>query len=470
MKYLILAGFLVGFSAVAEPSASPPNVLLIVVDTLRADRVTAVRNDVAVMPNLRTLAQNSWQFERAYTQAAWTKPSVVSILTSLYPDTHHVRFGAPTRHNEQKGNAGVEGIPDGIETAPVYFRKHGYATAAIQTNRNLMGKYGFAQGCDYYDDLAQSTATDVTDSALKRVQDLAEPYFFYVHYIDPHSPYSPPEPYLTAFGPVPDFAPEDTPWLKDQEPFRAYYLDKVMHDLGRRETRRFPELSEQGRARFRFLYDGECHYVDAELRRLLDGILSRSPNTILVVVADHGEEFWEHGSLGHSRTVYEEVAHVPLILSIPGQDPRVVSRPVQTIDILPTLAAATGLFPRQTWQGSSLLNVDLPARPVFTQAFGTHADSDIDKIAVVDGTRKLIQDHGQDSEYYDLESDPGEKFSALATATPRPDVLDRSLDRHKRAVARHPLAAVLPSVSELEPEVAEQLRALGYIGDMPGED
>lgn len=450
--------------ASADTPKPRPNVLLIVIDTLRADRIAATRNGVPVMPKLHAFAERSWWFENAFSQASWTKPSVVSILTSLYPATHRVQFGIPANWFKDQDRSRVEGLPAEKQTAPHFFKQHGYATAAVQTNGHLQPQYGFAQGCDAYNPAYWSSGTQVTDFGLADAARLEPPFFLYAHYFDPHAPYGAPEPHYSAFGPVPGFSAEDTAWIEDAEHFKPYYMDKIMHDMGKKPARAYSDLSEQGRERLRTLYDGDCHYADAEVTRLIEGVRELRPDTIVVITADHGEEFWEHGSIGHAKTVYQEVINVPLIVSIPGLPALKIKAPVETIDILPTLAEAAVVPANPAWQGRSLLSPQLRARPVYCETNGSLPETGLDKWTIIDGPFKLIRDHARDVELYDLSADPREQRNLLAEAADRAAALGKTMDQHFADALAHPAAKIPPTVNALDDDTKEQLKSLGYIG------
>jgi len=451
------------------PDAAPPaprNVLLVVVDTLRGDRVAARRNGVAVMPQTRALAERGVWFQAAYTQASWTKPSVVSILTSLYPETHRVQFGIQAKWLDEHDLGHLEGIPAGKETAPLYFKRFGYSTAVVQTNKHLQAQYGFGQGCDQYEEITWAPGEMVTAAALKQLDGLAPPFFLYAHYFDPHASYDPPQPHRDAFGPLPEFTQQERTLLEDPNYHQNYYLDSVLHNVGKRSERKHGEISETGRERVRMLYDGECHYADAATERLIAEVLRRHPDTIVVYTSDHGEEFWEHGSIGHAKTVYEEAVHVPLIFAgaVPGG--KVVDTRVQSIDILPTLAALLGLPPNEHWQGRDLSpafhGAPLAAQPVFSSTRGSLPELGLNRRMVIEGADKLVQDLALNrEEYFNLGDDPGEQHD-LGPGDTR-EALQSLLAAHEAAISNHPMAAIAPSIHGLDEDTKAELESLGYL-------
>ena len=445
-----------------------PNVVLVVVDTLRADRLEATRNGIPVMPKLASFAKGSLWLEDATTVASWTKPSMVSIFTSLYPDVHHVQFGIQQKIVEGQSMA-VDCVPPSLEMMARYLKAAGYATIGIQTNHQLQGKYGFEEGFDVYRFDKFAPAARATDAALEELGKMKEPFFLYVHYLDPHYPYQPPDSYRSVFGPAPELKASDT---ETMTPYSDYYLDKVLFDMKALAARKRGDLSNEGREYMRYMYDGECRYVDDEVARLLDNIEAKHGATAFVVTADHGEELWEHGSLGHSKTVYQEAIRVPLMVRLPGWAPARLSGAAETVDILPTLAGYIGLEERNYWQGMNLLpslkTGKLAERPVYAETRGSLAVLGFSHACVTVGPEKLIRKEDRDGvreELYDLARDPREQQN-LAGA--RPDAVARLrglLEARAAADRGHALSRAKRRKVGLDEETQKALEALGYLGD-----
>jgi len=443
------------------------SVLLIIVDTLRADRITARRNGLPVMPAAAAFAEKSWQFTQCATQATWTKPSVVSILTGLFPETHKVQFGTqkPLVENQRMT---IEAIPAAISTLNTFFKKAGYATGAVQTNPHLRGEYGFGRDCDRYEMIGWKPAVEVTDAAIAVAQTFRKPFFLYVHYIDLHAPYEPAEPYYAKFGPPPPLTDEDRRMLDGTTYAQAYYLDKILFDVGVHKERKYGEFSDGARAHILQCYDSECRSVDVEAARLIEAVHRLAPETIVVFTSDHGEEFWEHGSIGHSKTVYQELVHVPLIIQVPGDENRIVDAPVATIDIAPTLAECTGLAPLANWQGRSLAlsagRTTLDALAVFSQTRGSIPEMNLDLQMVEWDRRKLILDRKTGkAALYNLTQDPKEIRNCISTDPETEGRLRLQLEKQSAALARHPLVSVEPVRMVLGAENREALEAIGYL-------
>jgi len=388
-----------------------PDIVLIVVDTLRADHLGAYGYDRGTTPHLDALARQGTVFDAAWSAAPWTLPSVMSIMTSRYPSSHRVEN---------------DGLKLGADTPTLAetLQRSGYATAAFVSHVYVSAPFGFGRGFETFEDFGLSRpgyrleagmeprADRVTDSALAWLDRQGRrPVFLFVHYFDPHWPYDPPE----TFRP----------------PGEAGYhgsLDAAYDSISRFLDPRQP-LPDDYRAFLLARYDGEIRFVDEQIGRLLDHLSAseRGPRAWVVVTADHGEEFKEHGSMGHGRRLYEEVVRVPLIIRRPGKGgtPDVAARvgaPVSGIDLFPTLAAAAGASPPADVQGTSLLPLLQPpgprppaGRPLVCETIRLNAHLK----AVRVGPLKLIQSMDENrAELYDLAADPRE---ARDVAGARPD-------------------------------------------------
>ncbi len=439
----------------------PPNVVLIVLDTLRADRIGASRDGVPLMPGLEAFANNAAYFRRAYANATWTKPSMVSLFTSLYPGVHNVQYG--TVHSLGDDEAvRADAIPDTFETMAELFQQAGYRTLAFQENANMSPVFNMDKGFERYEfhPYPEWTADRMTEEVSNVLAELEGPFFLYAHYMDPHAPYEPPDEYLELFEEVPGLTVQDRDLL---DRYYDFYNDFLMHRFGIKDSRDEPDFSEQGKEKIRLLYDAEVRYADDHITSLIAGIQERHPNTYIVFVSDHGEELWEHGSIGHGPTVYDEVAHVDLIIQGPSVSAKAVDHPVMLIDVLPTLAAMAELPVREEWQGIDLFADDLLERPVFIETHSSIQATGIFKQAVVLGDRKLIIDYQHDTaELYDLAADPREQnpldrpdeVAALRALIDEQNELNRSHPLHSEGDARQ---------LELDDETIEALRAVGYV-------
>lgn len=445
------------------PKEQPPSVVLVVVDTLRADRLTAERNGVPVMPELRKIAEESVWFTDANAQSTWTKPSMVSLFTSLYTGVHNIRFGIRT-HAAQ--DIQIDVLPSEFETMANVFKKAGYETHGIQTNHQLLAQFGFGQGFDTYAELTDADAAVVTEKALEILNDASRPVFLYVHYMDPHAPYDPPQEFAQLFGEAPEI-PESDLTKVDPKNYVDYYNDRVNFDIGVSPKRTYADLSDDGRELIRYNYDGECRSVDAAVSALVRQ--AQAKDAAVVFTADHGEELWDHGSVGHSKTLFQELVHVPLIFSIPGHEPRTVETPVELIDILPALAQFADLDVRNQWQGRNILANSLELEPVFSATSGADVRHDFKLRSVRLGNKKLIVD-GSSTEHpwrlYDLTQDPDENDPCKSQCEKELEELSPILGKHQKSNSEHPLAGLAGQSTPVPNEILEILDSLGYIRDL----
>ncbi|MBA3297613.1 MAG: sulfatase, partial [Acidobacteria bacterium] len=288
----VCASILLTVQAVPAQLSSAPNILLITVDTLRADRLGAYGYAAARTPVLDRLATGGVRFADATAHAPLTYPSHVAILTGRYPGAFGVRLN------------GMDPLPASAVTLAERLKAAGYRTGAVIGSVVLDQSCGLSQGFDDYDDAIaaapratmamadlQRRASEITAAAGEWISGQQGPWFLWAHYYDPHLPYSAPAKYAAA---------------------------------------------ATGRP-----YDAEIAYVDAEIGALLKRV--DRTRTAIVVTADHGEALGAHGEPDHGFFLYDATLRVPLIVAAPGLEPRVVREQVRSIDIAPTIAQLAGL-------------------------------------------------------------------------------------------------------------------------------
>lgn len=391
-----LAGCRGGDGGYAEHPRVRRSVLLFLVDTLRADRLGCYGYDRDTSPALDRLAEDGVLFENCFAQSSWTKPATASILTGLHPSFH----GANHRFTV---------LPEDLVTLPQLLRDHGYRTGAFLANGFIFDRrMGFDRGFDefrgYGDPPPDSPVqyvrgeSPVTDAIEWIEGGGEEPFFAFVHIVDPHSPYGAPAPYESKFA-----APYDGR-LKSPVDFT---LDReVIH-----------ELDESDWEFVRSLYDGEIAYSDAQFARILKSLRERglSEETLVVFVSDHGEEFYDHRDFGHPPTILQELIHVPLVVKIPGLPDEVrglrMKGACRQVDLLPTILDSVGVPIPPEIQGTSLL----PRIFAEDQRDGPPVVSEVDKdgrsrkSVIVDGRKYIRQWAPHPQEYFfDLRKDPGE--------------------------------------------------------------
>jgi arylsulfatase A-like enzyme len=412
--------------------ARRPNVLLIVIDTLRADSLPPWAGAPEAAPALAALAREGVVFERAMAASSWTKTSMASLFTARDPLDHGV-LEVPAR------------LPGDLATLAQALYDAGYRTLGLNTNPWLRPQFGFDRGFERYETASLADAAEATDRALALLDPPPEgPTFLFVHYFDPHAPYAPD----SAFFAQP---PLDVPGhgvLGDD-------------DLSRRYLRRELDGPEVA-ARVKALYAAEIRQTDAGIARLLEGLRARGflDDAIVAVTADHGEAFLEHGRTMHGADLYPEVLHVPLLFHAPGRLPRGarVAARVGTPDVASTLLALVGAAPPPTFAGRALLPMDasLADGVVISSVGRNDVIPDRELVAITSGRHLYVRerDTGR-AELYDLAADPGARRD-LGAATPEAAALAAHADRERRRS---------PTDVQIAPDTIEALKAVGYFRD-----
>jgi len=415
--------------------AKPTNVLLISIDTLRADRLGCYGYDRPTSPALDALARDGTLFEKVVATSPWTVPSHASIFTGRFPHAH----GVVSERDR---------LADDIPVLAELLRARGMRTAAVVQTTWLSKAQGFARGFDSFQQIPDHAEGGVLvtrggEAFLRAFS--TQPFFLFLHYYDVHSEYRPRPRYEEQFAAGYD-GPVDGTAMQLQE-IRERYL----------------VLSPRDREHLSSLYDAEIRQLDDALAGLFATLdeLGVRDETLVVVTSDHGEEFLEHGNVLHGRTMYREVLDVPLIVTGPGvpRGERVASL-ASLADVLPTILGRLGLPLPEAIDGVDLFRPAL-ASPTERRvvAAGDHNNTEPDSLRMIQDLRhKLIVDrvHGE-ARLFDLERDPGEHQDVSAQNPERTAELRRELDTH---VERRRQA---PERSALTEEEKERLRSLGYL-------
>jgi arylsulfatase A-like enzyme len=444
----VLALLALGACPAKPPPPDGPNVLIVAIDTLRADRLTCQGGPAGLTPRLDELAAQGVRFEAAFAHAPWTLPSFASLFTSLPPEAH----GAGG--NVKQGWRALDGAQD---TLAERFRDRGWDTAAVVNVDFLTEPFGTVQGFEHVDARAFPDNTRVrragatTDAALAWIDQPRErPFLLLVHYFDVHAEYDPPPEWRARFA-----LPQD----RESTAFRFGTREHVvLHRAGR-----LP-LDAATLARASALYDAEVAYVDSQVGRLLDGLRARGLDgrTVVVALSDHGEEFGDHGSWEHGHTHYDELLHVPLVVRAPGVAPLVVRAPVGLIDVAPTLCALAGVPPAPGFRGRDLtaaLRGAAPAPIAGLSAYGSFWAAPLASWRTAEW--KLVQG-GAAPHLFAWTRDARERED-LAGA--RPDVVAGLAAQAQAERAR--LGADPPRVGppvEVSAEAIERLGSYGYTG------
>jgi arylsulfatase A-like enzyme len=446
----------------------PPDVFILNIDMLRADHLGVYGYARDTTPELDRLARNGVWFRHAHSHASWTFPSVATLLTGLYPSSHGAGYARAGGHYV------TTTISDDILTLAEVMHGAGYATAAFVTNPQLKRASGLGQGFDVYRDefvadwfrdgspnwwLASMTAEHVHEAVLDWLDRTPNvPHFVYLHYIDVHGPYLTTRPWGHPAGSVaPDVA-----------------------ELARTSGRMLPLMVD--------LYDGALRHLDGEIGGFVRSLAERGllQHSIVVVTADHGDEFGDHGGFGHGHTLYEELVHVPLILVRTNALPvtRMVDEVVGQIDVAPTIIELAGAPAMPHLPGRSLVpllrggdagptpsllfEMDNRGRQPWNSSPGA---PEVVYGVLVPPAQKYIASRrtsldeapataNERVEVYDLARDPGEHANLA------PGIVADELDGRIRDAVRGARAiAHAPSRTPIDAETERRLHQLGYVGE-----
>ncbi len=438
MRVLRVLSVLLAYSGLVfaqHGGSRSPDVVLITLDTTRADRMGFLGSQRGLTPNLDDLARRGTSFLRAYSQAPLTPVSHSAILTGTYPQFNRVNdFG--------------QALPSDVPYLPELLRQHGYKTAAFVGSLILdpiSGTApGFDRGFDVYGagfhmkaakdnryDTIERRAADVVGRALawlsKRPAN-APPFFLWVHLYDPHDPYDPPEPYKSKFS----------------DP-----------------------------------YDGEIAYADAMLGKLFAALRMASlyDGSLIALMADHGEALGEHGESTHGIFLYDETIHVPLLIKLPGgrtapqKGEQKVDTRVGLVDVMPTILEAAGFAIPKEVQGKSLLGLMKPVgkpgsrepdRPVYSETDYPHRAFHWSSVRAMRSGKYLVVETTR-PELYDQSTDPGALKNLAGSSPAVAGTLIANLEGFRQKTTSD-----LATAAKLDPEQAEKLHALGYVGGDSG--
>ncbi len=442
-------------ATVAVPKA--PNILLISIDSLRADHLHCYGYPRETSPHLDALAAEGVLYRYAVAPTSWTLPSHVTMMTSLPPHQHQI-------------TSDLTRLGGGALTLAEVLRGAGYETAAFVSGPYLQAEYGFWQGFDHYDDYSamprhwnagrKITSPGLINAVTRWIEDRPQPerpFFVFLHMWDVHYDYRPPAPYANMFDP--------------------HYTGSVTGEdfEGSAEVHR--DMAPRDLEHIIALYDGEIRYTDEHLGQLFDFLRRRGlfDSSIVAATSDHGDEFFEHGEKGHRKSLYDEVLLVPLILRYPAGLPagQVISEQVRLLDLAPTLLRLAGLeqppefgmqdgdqrdFGQNVARRSDTETIEEPAPRL---AYGVLSWQ---LASVRNNGWKLIVRVKDDPrpELYNLAADPGEQVNLSGQHGSQLDELHSRLSRFRRAGSKQVLAENMEASSEH----LAALRSLGYLSDL----
>ncbi|MFH1143725.1 MAG: sulfatase [Candidatus Eisenbacteria bacterium] len=475
---------------VTDPGAGlDRNVVFIVIDALRYDHLSLNGYERPTSPQIDRWASEAVVFDQAAAQAPWTKPSTATLLTGLYPSTHGV-------------NSMAGAVPGAVDLLPAMLRRHGYRTAIFTANHFITPTFGFDRGTQhFYGNRPPRLTQLLLGHLLERLGQLVAPagdalawliaaegvlirrdvpagglsaegltrafwswldrapgerFFAYLHFMEPHAPYDPPEPYDTLFMP-------------DSLIMRPKMIDHPAYN-GFLPFAPAPPIAADSLANMVALYDGSIRLADFWVSEIIRDLKRRGllDRTLIVLTADHGEEFHDHGGWGHGQSLHEELLHVPLMLSGPeleeGRGQR-FPHPVRHVDLVPTILEVCGLPASESLAGRSLLPIvrgmepPLPPRPAFSEVdFGGNSARSLRA-----GSCKVIHAHQTGRTItlaFDLADDPHEMHDVAAPGVTWLGPMLEGLEEMRAVAAREAVPRVEIEIDEV---TRERLRGLGYL-------
>lgn len=461
----LLAGAAANRSAESSKSTGEDHtvrhVILITVDTLRGDAISAYNSEAVPTPYIDELARDAVVFTKALSPAPWILPAMASIMTGVSPSVH----GAIKPDSR---------LPDNVKTLAEYMREAGYRTAATGDNTLLKPAHNLGQGFDEYDFFPkvsmgasfgaillqtrrrfqpEVSTDDLTDLFVQWLRaNRKNDFFLWLHYYDPHGPYTPP----------PRFLPEESP-----EPGIGTRFDRGQEVL---EGRFVPSLAE--RDWIRKLYESEVRYVDRNigaLLRILDR-LNLYQESLILFASDHGEEFWEHAGLGHGHSLHDEVLWVPLMIKLPEAEAKgQISTIVDTTSLMPTVLELCGIpYDAEGFSAGSLVPLwgdgrePYRAQPIVST--GLLYLEDRESIVFNDMKYLRTLTSGRE-ELYDLVQDSAEKISLVRALPEKVRDAKRLLAKHHRFSGELRRRYRIRNAEEarLDEETRERLRSLGNV-------
>lgn len=438
-----------------------PNVVLVTIDTLRADHLGTYGHDRPTSPWLDALAAQGAVFENCVSTSSWTPPAMASLMTGVYPHQH----GYDTAAVQRDVGASMPILSPEHDTLAERLERAGLTTWGVTTNHHLSKERGFAQGVQYFRGLGMTDDGNRALQLIETSQDAlrqTEPFLLWTHLLDPHGPYWRMEPHASAFDAslAEDFP--QSPATRDAR-LQAHHTVSVGGILD-------PDRYAAGSvdlATLEVLYDSEIRHTDALVARI-GALFPPSDDTLWVVTSDHGEAFREHGDLGHRNPLYEHQVRVPLIVVWPGHIPaQRVQTPVSLVDVLPTVVElVAGQAPTVPTGGGSSLAAALLAgeepspRPVLAEVRRPQGSERM----VRSGALKLRLPEGGSPLLRNLTADPTEQAAPLEDS--------QAAERLQAWLTQHDAdAAILPALEKqraLTTDERTRLEAMGYL-DAPDE-
>lgn len=429
------------------------NVVIILLDTVRADRLGCYGNPDGLTPNIDRFAQGATRFDNCFSHAPWTLPSVASLYTSRYPIQH----GAGGNINS------FTLLPESALTIAEVFKNAGAATCAVVNVSFLTQTFGMHQGFDTMDIGLEKgneecrTADETTDAALDWLsRHSSKRFFLLVHYFDPHLVYDPPTEYRRRFADPRDRETTDTLFGSRPQMLAFRSGDLV--------------LEESLVRRLEKLHNAEIAFVDAQVGRLLESLSSMraSEKTVVLITSDHGEEFWDHSGFEHGHTLYNELLHVPMILHVPEKvdlnfaerSGSTMTSPIRHVDLAPALCQLAGAEIPSSFVGVPIDPESFETGtglPVFSQGNMWGAAG----LSFQHKHYKIIREASPEMTLlFNLESDPAESVDRSQTDSEQSKQMDSYLDDFLQMLQQESTEHKAARLTEAE---RDRLRSLGYM-------
>ena len=428
------------------------NIVLITIDTLRTDHLSCYGYERNTTPHIDAIAEQGIIFKNVIAPSSWTAPSMASLFTSTYPVNHGLVHGIEHRRQLQ------EVLSDELTTLPEILQKNGYTTFGVSSNHHLTEEFGFGRGFDYFVYLGWKNADMVNKKVYSWEKTIKQSgkYFLWIHYIDPHVPYTARSPWIEGYA----AQSLDQAWQVSR---------KVRSNLRLEEF--VPTLKEdpQALADLIALYDSEISYVDIHIGQLMERF-SLGRDALIIITSDHGEEFLEHDGVGHGKNLYRETVSVPLIIKQPySTKKKRVERYVNLLDVMPTILDLINVnSPEQTLGESVLARKGTLG---WLKAIMSNNDAkeydfiELDRYhlmkSIMTPQWKYIYDYQDESEQlYNLEKDPLERSNIFYKEPERCNQLKKQLFQWVSESKKYPPKT---KTIELSPDEEEKLKNLGYI-------
>ena len=435
--WVLVALILCGCPALDTPTERTPDrdfesLVVIMIDTLRSDHLPSYGYSRPVAPFLAQMAGEGIQLQ-GYSATSWTRSSVATLLTGLYPQRHRA-----TGRNDR--------LPSSVPYLPVMLAPHGFSSSGLVANGNVSSQFGFERGFESFEERSAAgevAAMRLVENLLARATRFRDPYFLYVHFIDPHDPYVPETAWQSSVA--------RADYVQPQDVFRG----KAELDQGT-----ISKLIDQ--------YDGEIQETDDAVRRLIEGLSSAGAleGALVVVTSDHGEEFGEHGSLAHGRSLHEEVLRVPFILwSGSRLRPYQSANAFHQVDFVPTMLQALGIPEPRDLDGEARWYEIRDQTYADREESLFHLELDaFQALAIHSPPFKLIRQVQEPTEQlYNLAEDPTEASPAVTPSEKKETTrLKKRLVRLDRRLKQQGFDR---EAAEASGEVRKQLVALGYLGE-----